>query len=303
MKKFIQPPYLKKGDKIGIVAPARKVSPEEMANAIKAFNEWGLEVVLGKNLYGHDNQYSGTDEERAADLQQMLDDKSVKAIISARGGYGSVRIIDTLDFTRFKKNPKWLIGYSDITLFHAHLHNMGFETLHATMPVNFKDNYNEQDSCEGLREAVFGKRLRYHINAHELNVKGNAEGVLVGGNLSIIYSLLGSVSDVDCKDKILFIEDIGEYLYHIDRMMISLKRAGKLNKIKGLLVGGFTDMNDNTIPFGKTPEQIIYEHAKALGIPVCFNMPVGHTPVNMPLIIGRTVKIKVGNAESEIKFM
>ncbi len=285
------PPYLIKGDKIGIVACARKISREEIEPAISILKSWGLEVVLSKNLFHSDNQFSGTDAERAEDLQTMLDDDSVKAIISARGGYGTIRIIDKIDFANFKKNPKWIIGYSDITVLHSHIHNFGIETIHATMPINFEKN---KDATESLRKALFGENLIYETEKHILNKNGTAEGELVGGNLSLLYALTGSVSDIDTKGKILFIEDLDEYFYHIDRMMINLKRAGKLNDLTGLIVGGMTDMKDNTISFGKNAEEIISDAVKEFNYPVCFNFPAGHIDKNLALIFGRKIKLSVG---------
>lgn len=289
--KLIRPPYLKKGDKIAILATARKISKEEIEPAIVILKSWGLEVVLGKNLFKADHQYSGTDEQRAADLQLMLDDTSIKAIISARGGYGTIRIIDKINFSKFKKHPKWIIGYSDITVLHSHMHTIGIDTIHATMPINFTKN---KEATETLCKALFGEKISYEIKAHPLNRKGEANAELVGGNLSLLYALTGSVSDIDTKGKILFIEDLDEYLYHIDRMMINLKRSGKLKHLKGLIVGGMTDMKDNAIPFGKTAEEIILDAVKEYKYPVCFNFPAGHVDRNLALVLGRKVDLRVG---------
>jgi muramoyltetrapeptide carboxypeptidase len=291
------PSYLKKGDRIGIVACARKISREELQPACDMFKSMGLEVVFGKNLFKEDHQFSGTDAERAEDLQMMLDDTSIKAVISARGGYGTVRIIDKIDFTQFKKNPKWIIGYSDITVLHSHIHNFGIETLHATMPINFGKN---SEAVETLRAALFGEKLNYEVVSHSLNRKGNAEGELVGGNLSLMYALNGSGSDIDTKGKILFIEDLDEYLYHIDRMMISMKRSGKLEGLKGLVVGGMSDMKDNLVPFGKTAEEIISDAVKEYNFPVCFNFPAGHIDRNLALIFGRKVKLMITVDETQL---
>lgn len=288
--RLIQPSYLKKGDKIGIVACARKISPGEMAPAIEILKGWGLKVVVGKNLFNADCQFSGTDAERAEDLQTMLNDASVKAVISARGGYGTMRIIEKIDFTEFKKSPKWLVGYSDITVLHSHIHTLGIETLHATMPINFT---KDQETLESLRKALFGEKINYESNAHSLNRKGIAQGELIGGNLSLLYALTGSVSDIDTTGKILFIEDLDEYLYHIDRMMMNLKRAGKLSRLAGLVVGGMTDMKDNAIPFGKTAEEIILDAVKEYNYPVCFNFPAGHVDKNFALYLGRTAKLEI----------
>lgn len=286
------PPYLKKGDKIGIVAPARKISKEEIQFAIDTFEKWGLKVVLGKNLFGSENQYSGSDEQRTNDLQEMLDDNSIRAIISARGGYGTLRIIDKLDFNKFKKNPKWIIGYSDITVLHSHIHwNFDIETLHATMPINF---HKDEESVEALRRVLFGEKVLYEIPIHKLNRNGNTLGELVGGNLSLLYAMQGSVSDISTESKILFIEDVDEYLYHIDRMMISLKRSEKLSKLAGLVVGGMTDMKDNQAPFGKSAEEIILNAVKEFDYPVCFGFPVGHQTKNLALFLGKKARLSVG---------
>lgn len=291
---LIQPEFLKKGDTIGIVACARKISAEELQPAIDILKNWGLNVKTGKNIFNVNHQFSGTDDERAADLQTMLNDNSIKAIISARGGYGAVRIIDKIDFTAFKQHPKWIVGYSDITVLHSHIHNIGIQTLHATMPINFGV---DADATESLRKALFGEKLEYTTASHLLNRKGTAEGIIVGGNLSLLYALCGSISDIDTKGKILFIEDLDEYLYHIDRMMMNLKRSGKLSDLAGLIVGGMTDMKDNTIPFGKTAEEIILDAVKEYNYPVCFNFPAGHVDKNIALIFGRKANLTVAQNE------
>lgn len=289
---MVTPPYLKKGDKIGIVAPARKISQEEIQFAIDIFKKWGLEVVFGKTLFGSENQYSGSDEQRATDMQAMLDEPSINAIISARGGYGAMRIIDKLDFKKFQQKPKWVIGYSDITVFHSHIHqNFGIETLHATMSINFN---KDEESVESLRKCLFGERISYSIKESDLNREGKCEGILVGGNLSLLYALKESKSGISTSGKILFIEDLDEYLYHIDRMIISLKRAGKLSPLEGLVVGGMSDMKDNKIPFGKTAEQIILDAVKEYDYPVCFGFSAGHTTKNLALPFGRRAKLNIG---------
>ena len=295
----MQPPSsLKKGDKIAIVASARKVSREELQPAIELFKSWGLEVILSKNLFNQENQYAGSDNERAEDLQTMFDDISVKAVICARGGYGILRIIDKIDFTKFKQHPKWMIGFSDVTVLHSHIHTLGIETLHAKMLLNIN---KDVESTETLRKALFGETLNYEIASHPLNRKGNAEAQLTGGNLSLLYALAGSVSDIDTKGKILFIEDLDEYLYHIDRMMLNLKRSGKLNHLAGLIVGGMNDMKDNAIPFGKNAEEIILDAVKEYNYPVCFNFPAGHIDRNCALILGRKVKLTVNENGSSLK--
>lgn len=293
------PPYLKQGDKITIVACARKISIEELQPSIDILQKWGLEVVYGKNLFHSYNQFSGTDLERTEDLQMALDDDSVKAVISARGGYGTMRIIDRIDFTKFRKQPKWVIGFSDITVLHSHIHNLGIETLHAKMLFNFIKN---EESSEALRKALFGEKLNYRMQVHELNREGDAEGELIGGNLSLLYALTGSVSEMDTKGKILFIEDLDEYLYHLDRMMLNLKRSGKLEHLAGLIVGSMTDMKDNVVPFGKNAEEIILDAVKEYNFPVCFNFPAGHIDRNLPLYFGRKVNLVVGNAGATLSF-
>jgi len=245
------PKNLKQGDKVGIVSPARKVTKEEIQFSINTLKAWGLEIVLGDNLFNSYCQFAGTDGERISDFQSMLDDESVKAILCSRGGYGAVRIIDQLDFSKFVKRPKWIVGYSDITVLHSHIHtNFDIETLHSPMCVNFSKNSRSNDAVNSLRQALLGKEITYDITHHPLNRSGSAEGVLTGGNLSILYNLRGTNSDIDTNGKILFIEDVDEYLYHIDRMMMNFKRSGLLSNLAGLIVGSMSKMNDNEVPFG-----------------------------------------------------
>ena len=281
---MIIPEKLRIRDKIGIISTARKITIEELGPAIITLESWGLKVVLGVNLFQEDDQFSGTFEQRTADLQSMIDDNSVKAILCARGGYGTVQIIDTINFTNLKKNSKWIVGYSDVSVLHSHLNNLGIASLHATMPINFESNTKE--SLSSLKNSLFGNLNSIECKAHPLNKFGKIEGDIVGGNLSILYSLLGSQSDIDTTDKILFIEDLDEYLYHIDRMMMNLKRNGMLVNLKGLIVGGMSDMNDNSIAFGKTAEQIILEYTKDYDFPICFGFPAGHLADNRCLRLG-----------------
>ena len=300
---MITPKYLKKGDKIGIVAPARKVSMEELSPSIKIMQQWGLEVVLGKNVFNENNQFSGTDNERVADIQTMLDDSTVKAVIAARGGYGTIRIIDHIDFHNFSKFPKWIVGYSDTTVLHAHIHrNLGIETIHATMPINF---LKSKGAVESLRKALFGEKLIYkqeNLLYSPLQRQGSCEGVLIGGNLSLICALAGSNADINTHGKILFLEDLDEYLYHIDRMMQNLKRSGKLINLAGLIIGGMTEMKDNKIAFGKTAEEIIMENVKEFNYPVCFGFPAGHIDQNMALILGRKIELNVSQKLTSLFF-
>ena len=299
---MITPRYLSKGDRIAIVSPARKISREEVANAIHIFNEWGLEVVEGEHLYSAYHQFAGSDSERSADLQKMLDDPSVKAVMCSRGGYGTVRIIDRLDFTKFADNPKWIIGYSDITVLHSHIHtHFGIETLHAVMPINFKARCESNPSVTTLKKALLGKPLSYSLPGNSFNRPGSAEGELVGGNLSILYSLTNTGSDIHTTGKILFIEELDEYLYHVDRMMMNLRRSGKLDNLAGLIVGGMTKMRDNEVPYGRTVLEIIAEAVADYGYPVCYGFPAGHEDDNRALILGRRVKLEVG-AEVKLSF-
>lgn len=295
------PPYLKKGDKIALVSTARKINLEELDTAIQVLDDWKLELVPGRTLGAEYYQFAGADVLRVEDFQAMLDDPEVKAILCARGGYGTVRIIDQLDFTKFVQQPKWIVGYSDVTVLHSHIHqNLGIETMHASMPINFKDN--SQEALASLKMALFGEEVSYQIGTHTLNRHGEAKGALVGGNLSILYSISNSVSDIDTDGKILFLEDLDEYLYHIDRMMMQLKRSGKLNKLAGLVVGGMTKMNDNTISYGFTAKEIIAEHLAAYDYPVAFDFPAGHVDDNRALIMGREVTLQVNDENTILKF-
>lgn len=281
---MIIPQKLKIGDKIAIVSTARKITFEELKPAINLLESWGLNVVLGPNLFSQDNQFSGSVKQRVDDLQQMINDNSIKAILCARGGYGTVQIIDKINFSSLKKNPKWIIGYSDVTVLHSHLNRLGFASLHASMPVNFNNNTSE--SLETLKESLFGFQSIIKFDSHNFNRCGKVEGEIVGGNLSILYSLLGSNSDINTDGKILFIEDLDEYLYHIDRMMMNLDRNGKLENLKALIIGSMSDMNDNTIPFGKTAEEIIFDFVKDRNYPICFGFPAGHLADNRCIRLG-----------------
>ena len=289
---MITPQYLKTGDKIGIISTARKISEAEVMPAIEIFKSWGLDVVTGKNLFNEYNQFAGTDARRLYDVQTMLDDAEIKAIICARGGYGTVRIIDKIDFTSFEKNPKWIAGFSDVCVLHSHIHaNFGIETIHSAMPINFIDITENSDSLITLKDALFGKNLSYKIKPHPFNRQGKAEAIITGGNLSILYSLTGSISDIDTKGKILFLEDLDEYLYHIDRMMMNLKRCGKLENLAALVIGGMSDMNDNIVPFGLSACEIIKYAVEDYDYPVCYDFPAGHITDNKALIFGRKASL------------
>lgn len=297
---MITPKFLKKGDKIGIIAPARKIQKSEIEPAIQVFASWGLIVELGKNIFASDNQFAGTDKQRAEDLQNMMDNREIRAIVCARGGYGTIRLLPLLDFSRFKQDPKWIIGYSDITALHAHLNqNLGVQSIHGIMPLNFPNDRSENESVTSLKSALFGEQICYTIQQHQFNRFGSAEGEIVGGNLSVLYSISGTKYDINTDGKILILEDLDEYLYHIDRMMMNLKLGGKLENLKALIVGGMSDMNDNSIPFGKTAYEIISETVKDYNYPVCFNFPAGHIENNIALVLGGWCKLEV---ETTVKF-
>ena len=290
------PPYLQKGDTIGLVCPAGFMPVEKVSECIRVLNEeWGFTTKVGSTIGKQYHYFSGTDEERLADFQHMLDDDNVKAILCARGGYGLSRIIDKIDFKKFKTNPKWLIGFSDITILHSHIYRKyGISTLHAPMANAFNDGGYKNEFVESLRHALEGKKIKYQVQPHEFNRRGETIGELVGGNLALLAHLAGTESDLKTKGRILFIEDIGEYLYNIDRMMYQLKRSGKLDKLAGLIVGGFTDMKDTERPFGQTVYEIIRDAVAEYDYPVCFDFPVSHGERNYALKIGVGYKLKVG---------
>lgn len=299
-----EPPFLKPGSTIGIVATARKLTWEELEPTIGLLTDAGFTVRTGQRMFGAENQFSGSDEDRAADMQRMLDDPDINAILCARGGYGTVRIIDKLDFTEFVKHPKWLCGFSDITVLHAHINqNFGIATLHSSMPLSMRELPDNHVQVTTLIQSLKGELPSYEFDSHPLNRIGEMEGEIVGGNLSVLYSILGSKSDINTDGKILFIEDLDEYLYHIDRMMMNLKRNGKLAKLKGLVVGGMSDMNDNTIPYGKSAVEIIREAVEEYDYPVCFNFPAGHIDDNRALILGKKAAIRITDNGSHFQYM
>ncbi|MEZ4883430.1 MAG: LD-carboxypeptidase [Chitinophagales bacterium] len=287
------PHFLQQGDKIAIVCTARSFAEEDLKAVLPVFIGWGLQPILGSTIGLQLHQFAGSDAERAKDFEVQLKNNDIKAIICARGGYGTVRIVDQIDFTGFEANPKWIVGYSDVTVLHSHIHtNYDTTTVHATMPISFPTNSVE--ALESLRKVLFGETLKYEFEAHPKNRDGVGEGQLVGGNLSILYSLLGSPSDIDTSGKLLFLEDLDEYLYHIDRMMVNLKRCGKLKDLVGLVIGGMTEMSDNTTPFGKTALDIIRDHIAEYDYPVAFGFPAGHLEDNRALVMGQKVRLEVG---------
>jgi muramoyltetrapeptide carboxypeptidase len=301
---MIKPPYLKKGDIVSIVAPARWMTAEEIAPSVELLESWGLKVKVGARVFTQYNQLAGSDEERASDFNSMLNDQSIKAILCARGGYGTLRIIEKLDFSKFLQSPKWIIGYSDITVLHSFINEvLQIETLHAEMPVTFFKNGREVNlSLQSLKDTLFGQMKEYIIPSHQMNRQGKANAILCGGNLSVLYSLRGTKMDIDTAGKILFIEDLDEYLYHIDRMMMNFKIGGKLENLKALIVGGMNDMHDNTVPFGKDAYEIIMDAVSEYNYPVIFEFPAGHIPDNRAIIMGGVVDINANKDQTVIKF-
>lgn len=295
------PPYIKTGSKIRIVSPAGKVKEILILPAVEWLEKKGYKVELGECIFAQHYQFSGIDEQRLEDLQTALDDPKCSAIICSRGGYGTIRIIDQLDFTEFKKYPKWLVGYSDITMLHNHLNNMGFYTVHGTMPpFFFNENGEANENLDSLLNLLSGQKVSYTILPNEKNKNGNANGQLVGGNLSIICSLFGTKYELETEGKILFIEEIDEYLYHIDRMMQQLKLAGKLKNLAGLIIGDFTKIKDNESPFGQTVEEIILDSVKDYNFPVCFGFPAGHNQKNLALAFGKKWQLNISDKRATL---
>jgi len=298
---MVTPPSLKRGDTIAIVSTARKITKSELVPALELMTDWGLKVVLGHTIGAEDHQFAGNDTLRTQDFQDMMDNPNVKAIWCARGGYGTVSMLDGLNFSEFKRNPKWIVGYSDITVLHSHIHNFGIETLHAQMPLEIEKKTEETQ--QSILRVLFGNdhNITYATTNH-INRTGAAIGTLVGGNLSVLYSLCGSPSTINTEGKILFIEDLDEYLYHIDRMLQNLKRNGMLKNLAGLLVGGMTQMQDNTIPFGRSAYEIVMDVVREYQYPVGYDFPAGHIEDNRALILGREVQLNVEKRGITINF-
>lgn len=297
---MISPPYLKPGDAVGLVSTARKITTAQVKPLIDLLERWQLQAVLGMTINAEDHQYAGDDELRVKDLQQMLDNPNIKAIWCARGGYGTVRLVDRINFDKFTQDPKWLIGYSDVTVLHSEIHNLGIRTLHANMATQI--NTKSEATRETARRALFGEQFQITGQSNFANRPGQVKGQLLGGNLSILYSLCGSRSAIDTAGKILFIEDLDEYLYHVDRMMMNIKRNGMLDNLKALVVGGMSDMNDNTIPFGKTANEIVWDAVKDYNYPVCFGFPAGHISDNQAMIMGADVTLEVREGSFSMSF-
>ncbi len=299
---MIRPNFLQKGDTISIVAPGRKISNADVIASVKIFESWGLHVVVAKNIFSDAHSYlAGSDAERLADFQTALDDKKVKAIVCARGGYGSTRIIDQIDFNSLQKNPKWVVGFSDITAFHLKLNVLGYESIHSTMPILFSKNESAR-SVESLRKVLFGEDDMITAAPHKSNKTGIAKGQIVGGNLSLLVDSIGTSSEPDTKGKIIVLEEISEYLYKIDRMMNQLKRANKLHQITGLVIGHFSDIHDTELNFGETVEQIILSAVKEYSFPVAFNFPIGHDEPNLAWRSGGMATVTVAENKSTLIF-
>ena len=303
---LIQPSYLKAGDTVAIVAPSGILNNRnrEVNQAIDLLKSWGLNVIVGDHVFKKDNHFAGTDEERCQDFQNALDNPKISTIWCARGGYGTVRILDKLDYTKFKEKPKWLIGFSDITALHNQFHNQGIETIHALMCVSLPKDLNEiPETISTFKDAIFGKKLSYNLKGTKYNKVGNSTGQLVGGNLTLLHTMLGSNTNIDTTDKIIFIEEIGEYKYHVDRMLQSLKRAGFFDNCKGILVGDFTKMKkNNTALWGSSVEQLILDALSDYDFPIAFGMPSGHEDDNRALILGRTVELNTSKEKTTLKF-
>ncbi len=297
------PPNLKKGDSIGIVCPSGYMALEKAQTCINTLQEWGFKVVVGNTLGSNStNYFSGSDKERCYDLQTMLDDNDIKAVLFGRGGYGMGRIIDELNFKQFRKNPKWLIGFSDITVLHTHLFsNYKIASMHAPMAAAFNDGEWENEYVQSILKAIKGKKGKYSCAPHPLNKLGSATGKIIGGNLALLTNVIGTASDFNSNNCILFIEDIGEQLYTIDRMLYQLKRSGKLAGLAGLIFGGFTEMEDTERPFGLSMDEILQNISADLNIPVCYHFPISHDKENVALKCGLTYNLIVGKNKVTLK--
>ena len=304
--KWIKPPDLQKGDTIAILSPASYLSDKQDAiqNALDSISSWGLHYKLSTHVFDRDHRFAGSDIERASDFQKAIDDPNIKAIWCARGGYGSVRILDKLHLDKLKTNPKWIIGYSDVTAIHNMLHNFGVQSIHGVMPVSFRDTVSDNGAAiQSLKNNLFGIENSYTVESTKFNKLGKATGVLVGGNLSLLESMLGSKTSINTTDKIIFIEDIGEYTYRIDRMMQSLKRAGYFDNCKAVIFGGFSDMKEHNPAFCDGIELLMLEILQEYNIPIVFNFPTGHISDNRSMVIGAEVSLEVNKQTTELFFV
>ena len=295
------PPFLQPADQIRIVSPSGTIDPKYIDGAKKVLFRWGLQVTEGEFARSEYGRFGGTQEQRVADLQQALDDPNVRAILCSRGGYGIAQIIDKLDFAAFEKNPKWLIGFSDITILHNVITNLGIASIHGIMTKHLTDLPKNSEQVQSLKDILFGKIPTYVIQTQPFNKIGIAEGKLIGGNLSVLFGLRGSQYDLPYKNNILFIEDIAEKPYHIDRMMQNLRFSGVLQQLSGLVVGQFSDCDEDPL-MKQSISEIIAEAVKDYEIPVCFNFPAGHINYNLPLILGKKVHFKVNATNVQLKF-
>ncbi|HMK16799.1 MAG TPA: LD-carboxypeptidase [Chitinophagaceae bacterium] len=305
---FVAPAFLKAGDIIGITAPAGYITTEEIRSAVQKMESWGYKIQIGETIDKRDFTFGGTDEERAKDFQKMLDDPKIKAIMCARGGYGVVRIIDKLNWEKFKSKPKWIIGFSDVTVFHSHLNkNFGIVSIHSKMCNSFPDDWSlaepiQIETIESIQLALSGKKMKYSVVPNPQNKLGTADGVLIGGNLKMLETLAGTKSDINTAGKILFVEDTGEYMYSVDRMFWNLKRTGKLSQLKGLIVGGFKiKVDEDSDDFGKTLQDVVLEKVKAWHYPVCFDFPVGHQRNNYALKCGAKHRLEINSETVSLK--
>ncbi len=298
---MLSPPFLQKNDKIAIMCMAGKTTLRTIEPAIKILESWGLQVLVSETVGAVDGVFGGSDFLRKTELQKYLNDPKIKAIFSARGGYGSTRFLDEISWQKFKKNPKWVVGFSDITAVLTQINNIGVMAIHGPMPKMF-GNLGGEKSIKYLRKLLFGEKIEYQINASKNNILGQAEAQIVGGNLCILAHTIGSKSEVNTKNKILFIEDISEYYYNIDRMLLQLKRAGKFNDLAGLIVGHFTDCKDSDNPFDKSIEEIVLDQTKGYDFPITFGVPIGHENENWPIMCGREAELVVGEKVVTLNF-
>lgn len=299
---MIRPPQLQQGNSIGMIAPGRKVSRQDVEASLSIFQSWGLQVKLASNLFSEAHSYlAGTDEQRKLDFQSMLDDPSISAIICARGGYGSSRFVDELNFDSLKANPKWIVGFSDVTAIHLKLFSLGIQSIHATMPILFSQPQSNT-SVENLRRVLFGEGSSIETIGQPKNKGGTALGQIIGGNLSLIVDSLGTSSEPDTIGKILVIEEIDEYRYKVDRMMNHLKRAGKLSGLAGLVVGHMTDIKDSTLPFGESEEEIILQHTREFSYPIALHFPIGHENPNLAWKHGANAKLEINQNLASLSF-